>query len=557
MYPNQLNMSSEMFATMLSLWQGETSMLSPLEPFKSQIAEHIQKKFQICGLLKADGELSQEMAGLLQTLAQASMETNLLFSSAEQQKSYTLYATAEGVPSLSVFAETEETVMICTPPAEEEILNELKEYVPDRQGTQPLLKLEMAIADGLTLAAMLDLQRLVVVLSDSTKNSAAANLGQPQPAPAQGIWDERTILKVLQRDADAETAFWVFSSTLEMLVDKCEWTAQEVQTALKRLIAARLIEGLGEGKYVLIGPALHLANLLAAPEKMISLTRRWMVEEHGYSEIAEEAMIAICAPSTNLIFLRHSGDEIALCTQPWNEIITAITAVLFSPPSQTQSLRQTFFPISSKSADLQSEDKPIIDKTISFSSMREDLLSTWLLRTLSGVQSGAIFQLGSITKLGRTSDNDIVLQDEYTSSKHAMVERIGDLLTITDLGSTNGTIVNGTRINQPTIISDGDKIIVGNSEFSLEHGLAEIISTLQNKSAEKIEIGTSAEGVCLQCSSKVKPGKKFCWNCGAAVLTSNTATKTPAPVLQTCPNCGHVIKPGKKFCGNCGNIISN
>lgn len=430
MHTIQLNMSSEMYETMLSLWPGETSMLSPLVPFKPDLPARIQKKFQKSGWLNADCQPSQELAGLLQALAQTRVETNLLFSTTEQQKSYSIYAMPEGFSPLSVFTETtEETVILRTPQPQEEIINDLKAYVPYRQGNESPLKLEMEIADGLMLAALLDLQRLMVVFGASMKNSPAETLelaqpALPQTAPLRGIWDEGTILKALQRDADAETAFWVISSTLETLVDKDEWTAQEVKTALQRLRGARLIEVLGEGRYALIGTALHLANLLAAPERMISLTRRWVVEEHGYSDIADEEMMVICAPRTNLIFLRPSGDGIALCILPGDEMITAISAVLFSPPSQLQSLWQALFPISSKPA-------------------------------------------------------------------------------------------------------------------------------------EKNEIATSGEVVCPQCGSQVKPGKKFCWNCGAAVQAGATTTTAPLPVPITCPKCGQVIKPDKKFCGNCGNIISN
>jgi len=67
--------------------------------------------------------------------------------------------------------------------------------------------------------------------------------------------------------------------------------------------------------------------------------------------------------------------------------------------------------------------------------------------------------------IGRSTDNDIPLPDneKRVSSKHARVDRQGTSLQITDLGSTNGTFVNGRKIepNSGIDIKDGDKISIG------------------------------------------------------------------------------------------------
>ena len=212
--------------------------------------------------------------------------------------------------------------------------------------------------------------------------------------------------------------------------------------------------------------------------------------------------------------------------------------------------------VASIPAAKKSESGAFTEETKSFSSIKEELLSAWVLKTLSGAQSGAFVQLGYSTKLGRASDNDIILQDGHTSSKHAKIERKGDILTITDLNSTNGTFLNNKRIYQPTIIGSGDKILIGNSEFILERGLTDLISNLTDKPAEKKEIGARSEVICAQCGSQVKAGKKFCWNCGAAVQSVKEAPTNSLPIPLTCPKCKQVMQVGKIFCWNCGNILS-
>lgn len=63
-------------------------------------------------------------------------------------------------------------------------------------------------------------------------------------------------------------------------------------------------------------------------------------------------------------------------------------------------------------------------------------------------------------RLGRSPDNDVILRDPATSGHHARVERRGDQFWIVDLGSTNGTLVNGEPV-QERQLNHGDRITIG------------------------------------------------------------------------------------------------
>jgi pSer/pThr/pTyr-binding forkhead associated (FHA) protein len=63
-------------------------------------------------------------------------------------------------------------------------------------------------------------------------------------------------------------------------------------------------------------------------------------------------------------------------------------------------------------------------------------------------------------RLGRSPDNDIILRDPATSGHHARVERRGDQFWIVDLGSTNGTLVNGEPIQEKEL-NHGDRVTIG------------------------------------------------------------------------------------------------
>ena len=71
--------------------------------------------------------------------------------------------------------------------------------------------------------------------------------------------------------------------------------------------------------------------------------------------------------------------------------------------------------------------------------------------------------------IGRSSDNDLAVQaDEFASSHHARVEPRRDGVWIEDVGSTNGTFVNGSKLKRPRRLDPGDIIRVGETDFRFE-----------------------------------------------------------------------------------------
>ena len=71
---------------------------------------------------------------------------------------------------------------------------------------------------------------------------------------------------------------------------------------------------------------------------------------------------------------------------------------------------------------------------------------------------------GRVT-IGSTSDNGVVLADKMVSRHHAILEITEDSCTVTDVGSTNGTFVNGQRIAAATPVANGDELRFGVLKF--------------------------------------------------------------------------------------------
>jgi hypothetical protein len=87
----------------------------------------------------------------------------------------------------------------------------------------------------------------------------------------------------------------------------------------------------------------------------------------------------------------------------------------------------------------------------------------------TGPDSGHMYRLtGPALRVGRSPDNELILRDPATSGHHARVERRGNQFFVVDLGSTNGTMVNGETI-QERELHHGDRITIGQNavKFSL------------------------------------------------------------------------------------------
>ncbi len=85
----------------------------------------------------------------------------------------------------------------------------------------------------------------------------------------------------------------------------------------------------------------------------------------------------------------------------------------------------------------------------------------------SAVPVGTAFEAGPVpTTIGRADDNVVVLTgDDYASGRHARVESGLDGTWVVDLGSTNGTYVNGERLEGRRRLHEGDLVQVGDTEL--------------------------------------------------------------------------------------------
>jgi FHA domain len=85
-----------------------------------------------------------------------------------------------------------------------------------------------------------------------------------------------------------------------------------------------------------------------------------------------------------------------------------------------------------------------------------------------GHDPGMIYDLDGDVVLGRGEHAEIRLEDPFASSRHARVYRQGNILVIEDLRSTNGTYLNEELLETPRPLHPGDRVRIGDSEFTFE-----------------------------------------------------------------------------------------
>jgi pSer/pThr/pTyr-binding forkhead associated (FHA) protein len=89
--------------------------------------------------------------------------------------------------------------------------------------------------------------------------------------------------------------------------------------------------------------------------------------------------------------------------------------------------------------------------------------------------AGEEFGLSEVENtIGRTDDNFILLSDTSISRQHARIVRDGEIYTLMDLGSSNGSRVNGKEVSTPTTLTAGDRVQFGNIEFVFVEGNANV-----------------------------------------------------------------------------------
>ena len=142
--------------------------------------------------------------------------------------------------------------------------------------------------------------------------------------------------------------------------------------------------------------------------------------------------------------------------------------------------------------------------------------------------------------IGRDPANDVVLPDAMVSRRHAVIEHRGSEYFLKDCNSSNGSLVNGDRVNERSL-KDGDVLALGSVRLIFREDLrsepgAKIV---QHPSAPRLQ--------CPSCQAGYVPGDLYCRQCGAGLVIG--------PSRTVCVACGTTVRLPAQFCTACGRRI--
>jgi pSer/pThr/pTyr-binding forkhead associated (FHA) protein len=113
------------------------------------------------------------------------------------------------------------------------------------------------------------------------------------------------------------------------------------------------------------------------------------------------------------------------------------------------------------------------------------------LRFISGKYQGGEFPLRMNREIiiGRSSDLDMVLVEDMVSRRHAKISSTDAEVYIQDMGSTNGTFVNGEKIAGRALLQEGDRILVGTSIIKVVAVEGSVAQQTEAEARRRLEAG--------------------------------------------------------------------
>ena len=128
-------------------------------------------------------------------------------------------------------------------------------------------------------------------------------------------------------------------------------------------------------------------------------------------------------------------------------------------------------------------------------------------------------KIGKRVMLGRDKQADIVLAEVLVSREHAEVVHGPDGFYIHDLGSSNGTLVNQVKIDNPYLLTHGDRIAIGNAMIffmapSSIAGNTEAAAQLTDAAPSARLHHADRTSTCRNCGASNMPLARFCTTCG-------------------------------------------
>ena len=158
-----------------------------------------------------------------------------------------------------------------------------------------------------------------------------------------------------------------------------------------------------------------------------------------------------------------------------------------------------------------------------------------------------------VLSIGRDPSNDLVLSDGMVSRRHAIMELKDDEYVLRDNNSSNGTLVNGDRVESDQTLRDGDLIAIGSARLLYQAGEGELSPKeparplLATKPLDASALRSGGTN-CSSCGLAANPSDTYCRKCGHEIAVS-------AERRVVCNHCGSSVPSPAEFCSKCGKTL--
>jgi hypothetical protein len=97
--------------------------------------------------------------------------------------------------------------------------------------------------------------------------------------------------------------------------------------------------------------------------------------------------------------------------------------------------------------------------------LRQGIRPRLVVVAAMNVPPGTEFEIGDSATMGRAPSSDVPIEDPFASSAHARIFPRGQFMYIEDMGSTNGTYLNGRQLRRPEQLKTADTVRIGETEY--------------------------------------------------------------------------------------------
>ena len=443
-----------LFAALGCLTAGERSDLSPLSMYAPELVtpEQHQRLLQSGLLVGADGAPASGLSPLLEELRTAQSSASLLFTTQDGQKEYQIYYPPDGYSPVVVMMDRDRMYIDSAGTSEAEIIAALQRLPGPTSGVAASFPCRLSAIEAEALAVLIDLNRQALSRFSAQESSST-------PAVPALVYNANQIYQASLKRVDSSPDMWLFSILFDMLIFRDERILPQFEQALRGLASAGLVESNEQG-YLLNNQVATYANGFMTLKGVLILNVSYQAVD---SLVRTERLAAFMAGEKTLVLLSTSDESLLVNPIPPTRVVEIAQQALRYPIKLSET--------AANHSLVMDKGEPAQALVAAHSSSDATLVgsrpATAEILVLSGELENQRFPISDELRFGRDADNDLILPDKKASRHHAILQRQGVIYQINDLNSSNGTYVNGNRITEPTLLKNGDIVLIGDTILTI------------------------------------------------------------------------------------------